>query len=85
MTIETGLSDCHKMTVAVLKRYIKKKEPRIIKYRCYKNYNEGIFKLDLLNYLEMLEAEVLNKHASLKQNTIRGNQSPLMTNKLSRV
>ena len=60
MAIETVLSDCHKMTVTVLKRYIKKKEPRIIKYRYYKNYNEGIFKLDLLNYFEMLEAESIN-------------------------
>ena len=27
MAIETGSSDCHKMTVTVLKMYIKKKEP----------------------------------------------------------
>ena len=97
IAIETGLSGCHKMTVTVLKRYNKKKEPRIIKYRCYKNYNEGIFKLDLLNYFEMLDEEsmnydqfpdiflnVLNMHAPLKQNTVRGNQSPFMTKELSR-
>ena len=38
MTIETGPSDCHKMTVSVLKMYIKKKPPRRVNYRCYKNF-----------------------------------------------
>ena len=96
-TIETGLSDCHKMTVTVLKTFIKKKGPRIIKYRCYKNYNERSFKHDLLNCFEMVDEEfinydkflniflkVLNKHAPLKHKTVRGNQSPFMTKELSK-
>ena len=33
MTIETGLSDHHKMTVTVLKTYFKKKKPIKINYR----------------------------------------------------
>ena len=43
MTIETGLSDHHKMTTSVLKIYFKKKEPVKINYRCYKNYQRGKF------------------------------------------
>ena len=33
MTIETGLSDHHKMTATLLKTYFKKKEPVKISYR----------------------------------------------------
>ena len=85
------------MTVTVLKTFIKKKGPRIIKYRCYKNYNERSFKHDLLNWFEMVDEEfinydkfldiflkVLNKHAPLKHKTVRGNQSPFMTKELSK-
>ena len=60
MAIETGLSDCHKMNVTVLKKCYMKKEPRMIKYRRYKNYNGDIFKLDLLNNFKMLDEESLN-------------------------
>ena len=37
LAIETGLSDHHKMTISVLKRYIKKRAPTIVKYRNYIN------------------------------------------------
>ena len=97
MAIETGLSDCHKMTLTVFKLYVKKKEPRYIKYRCYKNFNEIHFRLDLLNCFEVLEQEsinydnfldifskVLNIHAPLKKKIIRGNHSPFMTKALSK-
>ena len=39
IAIETGLSDCHKMTVTLLKIYVKKQKPRYISYRCYKNHD----------------------------------------------
>ena len=35
-TIETGLSDCHKMTVTVMKKYYKKLAPVTINYHDYK-------------------------------------------------
>ena len=49
-TIETGLSDHHKMTITVLKIYYKK----------------------------------LNKHAPIKEKTIRGNNAPFMNKTLSK-
>ena len=52
MTIETGLSDHHKMTVTVLMSYFKKKEPIKINYRCYKKYNENLFRIELINLLQ---------------------------------
>ena len=60
MAIETDLSDCNKMTLTVFKMYVKKKEPRYIKYRCYKNFNEIHFRLDLLNCFEVLEQVSIN-------------------------
>ena len=38
-TVETGLSDWHKMIVTTLNTSIPKKEPRIMQYRNYKNFN----------------------------------------------
>ena len=35
--IETGLPDFHKMTVTVLRYFLKKVEPKVIFYRDYKN------------------------------------------------
>ena len=55
IAIETGLSDCHKMTVTVLKRYFKKQKPRYINYRCYKNSHEGNFRHDLFKLFAYLE------------------------------
>ena len=46
-TIETGLSDHHKMIITVLKTYFKKLKPSIIKYRSYANFDEDSFKTDL--------------------------------------
>ena len=60
MTIETGLSDCHKMTVTVLKLYIKKKPPRRINYRCYKNYSEDDFRHYLLKCFEAFDEASMN-------------------------
>ena len=43
MTIETGLSDFHKMTILVMKIFYKKQKPNIIRYRNYKNFNNELF------------------------------------------
>ena len=47
MTIETGLSDFHKMTVTVMKRYFKKNEPITIEYRDMKNFDPLRFRDDI--------------------------------------
>ena len=46
-TIETGFSDHHKMTVTVLKTYLKKKKHIQINYRSYKYFTESEFRSDL--------------------------------------
>ena len=97
MAIETGLSDCHKMTLTVLKKYIKKREPRVIKYRCYKHFDEGIFREELLQAINTLNEDdvkykafhdvflnVINSHAPMKQKTVRGNNAPFMSKRLTK-
>ena len=95
MTIEIGLSEHHKMTVTVLKSYFKKKEPIKINYRCYKKYNENLFRIELINLLQnsyvldydefkKIFMQVLNIHAPMKKKFIRGNNAPFMNKTLSK-
>ena len=42
-TIETGLSDFHKLTTTTMKSTFYKQEPKIIHYRNYKHFNNDIF------------------------------------------
>ena len=60
VTIETGLSDPHKMTVTVITSYFKKKEPITVNYRSYKKLNENLFRRDLINLLQNVNLESLN-------------------------
>ena len=96
-TIETGLSDHHKMIVSVLKMYIKKREPIKIKYRNYKDFDNNLFREELVNGLQNIDKtimkyddfkkcfmNVLESHAPLKSKTIRGNNAPFMNKTLSK-
>ena len=49
--IETGLSDFHLMTVTVMRKTFKKLSPRIISYRCYKDFSRETFRDCLVNNL----------------------------------
>ena len=57
---ETGLSDFHKITFAVLKAYLQKQKPEVTKYRNYKKVDKSLFRNDLLN--ELLSKNVQIKH-----------------------
>ena len=97
-TITTGLSDCHKMVITFLKAHFKKLPPKKIIYRNYKNFDQNAFLYDLdqnmikgkfynkeLNaYHEFSEVfrNTANKHAPLKEKTVRGNDAPFMTKNL---
>ena len=91
--IETGLSDFHRMTVSVLKMYLRKRPPKIITYRkfsYYYNANFINFLNDVLNELENQEhllndpdcfykvyAKVLNQHAPQKKKYVWGNKKTI--------
>ena len=49
-TLETGLSDVHKLTVTVLKMFFKKQSPNVISYRNYKNFSNDSFPKTILAY-----------------------------------
>ena len=46
-TIETGISDFHKLVVTVLKMFYKMQKPKFIQCRNYKTFNEQLFKIEL--------------------------------------
>ena len=94
-TIETGLSDHHKMIITMMKTKFKKKEPKIVKYRSYKHFDDNIFREELKNALQNTDKEMnydvfnrtvitlLDKHAPMKKKFIRGNNAPFMNKTLS--
>ena len=97
LTLETGLSDFHKMTLTVMKVFYKKQKPTIITYRSYKNFSNEVFMADFQNRISQVTSEnsdlefdifkaVLNqaiqKHAPIKQRYVRANQAPFINKKL---
>ena len=53
-TIETGLSDFHKMTCTTLNINIPKRSPKVISYRCYKNFDKHQFSKELKSSLQRI-------------------------------
>ena len=95
-TIETGLSDHHKMIITVLKSEFKKREPVQVNYRCCKHFDEILYRHDLAYALsnltepagyedfQKLYIEILNIHAPIKKKFVRGNNAPFMNKTLSK-
>ena len=92
-TVETGLSDFHKMSVTVMKTTFPKAQPKIIYYRDYKNFDLSEFRAELRHELkvnknqgyfqfEVVFLKVLEKHAPMKQKVLRANDKPFMTKAL---
>ena len=94
-TVETGLSDHHKMIITMMKGKFKKKDPQIINFRCYKKFDDNLFRVELQNalrntrkemdydYFKLTFMAILNKHAPMKKKFIRGNNAPFMNKTLS--
>ena len=74
------LSDFHKLTTTVLKRYFPKLKPKVVNYRNYQKFRNEEFRAQLDNeilkrdinnmeYQHILNIfiEILNKHAPMKQ------------------
>ena len=94
-TVETGLSDFHKMVLTVLKTTYQKAGPTVVNYRDYKNFSEQTFKQDLREELEIIKSsdlsydsfqncveKVLDKHAPMKKKYARANDGPFMNRAL---
>ena len=61
-TIETGISDFHKMVITVMKVFYKKQKPKIIQYRSYKNFDNQVFQRELNS--ELLKIDLNNAELS---------------------
>ena len=86
ITICTGLSDCLKLVLAVLKTTVPKGQSKETNYRDYKEFNPSKFKNELKNVLtkENIDSctnnkfdeqflKVSNSHALLKRKLLRAN------------
>ena len=58
MTMETGVSDFHKMVITVLIFFCKKQKPKIFHYRNYKTFNADLFKEE--SNKELLNIDINN-------------------------
>ena len=91
--VEIGLSDFHRMTVAVMKTIF---EPRIINYRDYKKFQNDQYRDELapklsnivsenknirLNEFLSIFTDTLDRYAPCKQKYTRGNHLPFMNKK----
>ena len=92
-TVTTGLSDCHKMVVTVLKTTFPKSEPRKIMYRDYSSYCPVEFGKDLQRNLDLIEGgqyqpfddvflNTLQSNYPMKSKTIRANQQPYVSREM---
>ena len=89
--IDLGLSDYHSLTITMLKSNFEKQEPRVIKYRDYRNFSNELFHNVLVQELSTKDVstdnfsgfqntvfDILNKQAPLKEKHIRRNNSPFL-------
>ena len=95
--IETGLSDFHKLTVTVLKSYSKKRKPKELIHRDFKNFSNQQFRTELVKELnentvgasqfelfQTISLGLLNKFEPLKKNTLRNNRSSFITKEVQK-
>ena len=67
MVFETGLSDFHKMSAAVMKMYYAKQKPSTVRYRKFKNFCNDPFIKDT----ELLLSKLCDQQNVLFKNTKR--------------
>ena len=79
-TIETGLSDLHKIIFTMLNSKFKKKDPKVINFRCYKNFHENSFREDLRNALQNTHAEMIYENFKQISMTILNLHAPVIKN-----
>ena len=81
------------MVVTILKTTFKKLPPKMVKYRCYRNFNQERFRNDLklcvaacksYEEFESIFLNILGKHAPMKSKYIRANEAPYMTRTLKK-
>ena len=93
ITVNTGLSDFHKMTVTVLKTTFPKAKPKVVQYRDYSKFKKVTFNEALKMNLETLEEKnydsfensflkTFNSHVPQKKKVLRANHKPYVTKEM---
>ena len=93
--IETGMSDCHKLILSLLRAFFKRIPAKAIEYRNYNKFSPDTFLHELDQELNKgiicnsqdkqydlfsdIFRTILDHHAPLKTKIIRGNQAKFMT------
>ena len=96
-TVEIGQSDHHKLTISVLRAYVSKQAPRLIKYRDYKHFDNNRFQQILherlfrenandisYNAFEKVFMDLLNSHAKVKLKYVRANNGPYINKAITK-
>ena len=96
-TLETGLSDFHKLTVTVLKTFFRKQSPKVMSYQNYKNFSNDLFRIDLINEITsngILEGDLNgfldtckkspDYQAPRKKKYTRANQAAFLTKEINK-
>ena len=85
------MADFHVLTITEFKTRFKKGEPKIIKYRDYKNFDNNKFRSEILkrnfNYTDLRTFKetvfnVFNKYAPIERKYVRANEAPFMIKEL---
>ena len=99
VTVETGLSDFHKITLTVMKVFYKKQRPNIVTYRNYKHFSNEVFMLDIKNSIIQMTSEnndlefdrlkpaldeAIQRHAPIKKRYVRANQAPFINKEIKK-
>ena len=96
LTIKTGQSDHHKMTVTVMRSFFPEQVPTRIIYRDFKMFDNSIFRTEFQNRLSSVGASItytifesifmeqLNKQAPVKEKYVRANNAAFMNKTLSK-
>ena len=98
LTLETSLSDFHKIALAAFKSESPHQKPKTISYRNYKHFDRNNFEKEIKNTLTIqkispkdflafknIDLEALNLHAPLKTKYLRANHSGFISKDLSKV
>ena len=96
MTVETGLSNFHKMMLAVTKVFYKKQKTNIVTDRNYKHFSNEAFMFDVKSSIIQMTSEnnnlefdrfntalgeVIQRHAPIKKRYVGANQASFIDNK----
>ena len=99
MTVETGLSDFHKMTLTVMKAFYKKQKPNIVTYRNYKHFPNEALMFDVKNSIIQMTSEnndlefdpfktaldeAVQRHAPIKKRYVQANQAPFINKTINK-